>query len=102
MTKYRIVYSSEANNDIVELTNIITYDYSAPLAAFRYAQGLKETIELLTKFPESYSLQTHTSLSRYGQNVRRINYKRMAIIYTIHGNIVYIHRIIPASMITNL
>lgn len=37
MTKYRIVYSSEANNDVVELTDIITYDYSAPLAAFRYA-----------------------------------------------------------------
>lgn len=102
MTRYRIVYSPEANNDIVELTNVITYDYSAPLTAFRYVQGLKETIELLTKFPKSYPLQTRTSLSRYGQNVRRINYKRMAIIYTVHGNIVYIHRIIPASIITSL
>lgn len=102
MIIYDIEYSLEANADINELLDVIIYDYSYPMAAFKYVQGLKCAIEKLRVLPESYQIQTHKSLLRYGNSVRRVNYKRMAIIYTVHGNIVYIHRIIAASMITTL
>jgi hypothetical protein len=35
----------------------------------------------------------------YGANVKRINYKKMAILFTVFENVVYIHRIIPAATI---
>ena len=37
---------------------------------------------------------------KYGQLMRNISFgKKMAIIYSVEGNIVYIHRIMPQSMI---
>ena len=59
-------------------------------------------IDLLERFPESYPIQTGSSFLLFGTNVRRINYKKMAIVYTVHDDIVYIHRIIAANLITNI
>ncbi|MDR0371562.1 MAG: hypothetical protein LBH80_06895 [Prevotellaceae bacterium] len=53
-----------------------------------------------TNHNKSYPVQTNRSLLQYGINVRRINYKRLAIIYTVHEDIVYIHRIVASSMLT--
>jgi len=100
--KYQIILSSEANKDYAEYINTIMYDYNAPLTAAKHYMGLYSTLKSLETYPEIFQIQTRRSLSQYGTNVRRINYKKMAIIYTIHGDIVYIHRIIPASMITGL
>ena len=102
MNKYELIFSMESEKDMFELEDVIYFDYKAPLTAFRYIQGLKDEIKLLKRSPESYPIQTRASLLQYGSNVRRINYKKMAVIYTVHGDIVYIHRIIPASMITGL
>ncbi len=54
MIIYDIVYSPDANTDIDELSDVIIFDYSYPLAAFRYVQGIKDTIEKLKTLPESY------------------------------------------------
>ena len=98
----RIEYTDTANDDLKNLAYAITHEYKSPVTAFHYVQGIKDEIKLLKRSPESYPVQTRRSLLQYGSNVRRINYKKMAIIYTVHGDIVYIHRIIPASMITGL
>ncbi len=102
MNKYRLVFSPESEKDMLELEDVIYFDYKAPLTAFRYIQGLKDMISILKRSPESYSIQTRKSLLQYGSNVRRINYKKMAIIYTVHGDVVYIHRIVPSAMVTGL
>jgi hypothetical protein len=49
-----------------------------------------------------YAIQTHPVFSRFGNEVRRVNHKKMSIIYTIHGNIVYIHRIVTGSVVSAL
>jgi plasmid stabilization system protein ParE len=92
---YRIHYSPDAESDIKELFNIIAHHYKSPLTAGRYVQGLYNEIMRLSSLAESLPIQTQGSLLRFGSNVRRINYKKMAVVYTVHGRFVYIHRILP-------
>lgn len=99
---YRILYSPDAESDIKELFHVITHLYKSPLTAGRYVQGLYEEILRLSTVAESLPIQTSASFRRFGSNVRRINFKKMAVIYTVHGRIVYIHRVIPAKLIAHL
>jgi len=99
MKAYKIVYSQKAIADRDELFDVIRYDFHAPLTAFKYTQELIDTIKKLQFFPEAYSVQTHSFLSQFGTNVRRVNYKKMAIIYTIQNDFVYIHRIIAGALL---
>lgn len=100
--KYQLRYSDTALEDIRELRFVIRNIYKAPNTAIRYLQGLYNEISSLKTHPEHPPVHTSPFFLRYGANARRINYKKMAIIYTVHGDIVYIHRIIPANLITNL
>ena len=102
MSRYKIVFSPESEIDLMELEDVIYFDYKSPLTAFRYLSELREEIYKLQSSADVFQIQTRASLLQYGPNVRRINYKKMAVIYTVHNDIVYIHRIIPASMITGL
>ena len=98
---YNIVHSDDAKNDLAGLADVITYKFKAPLTSFRYVRELRKEIHSLKRSPESHPVQTRRSLLQYGSNVRRINYKKMAIIYTVHDDLVIIRRVIPASLITN-
>ena len=100
MKRYQIVYSEDARQDFKELYQCIVYEYKAPLTAFRYIQEIIDTIRQLEKYPMIYPIRTNRSLLQYGFEVRRLNYKKMAIIYTIHDDVVFIHRIVAGSMIT--
>ncbi len=98
---YQIRYSDSALEDIKELRFVIRDTYKAPSTAVSYLQGLYNKIADLKIHAESLPIQSSPFFSRYGINVRRINYKKMAIIYTVHDDIIYIQRIIPASLIVN-
>ena len=102
MGRYIIFLSDESKSDIDNLSDAIMYDYQAPVTAFNYVQRLLDTIFSLSNSPKSFPIQTSAFFLRYGTNVHRINYKKMAIIYTVHGDAVYIHRILPANLITSL
>ncbi len=67
MSAYRVLLSDDARADIDSLTTVILFEYQAPLTAFRYIQGLLDTILSLEKSAESFPLQTHPSLLKYGQ-----------------------------------
>ena len=97
---YQIRYSDTALEDIKDLRIVIRDTYKAPNTAISYLQGLYNKISRLKTSPESYTIQTSSFFQRYGANTRRINYKKMAVIYTVHGDIVYIHRVMPANLIT--
>ncbi|GAB6011260.1 type II toxin-antitoxin system RelE/ParE family toxin [Viscerimonas tarda] len=99
---YKIQYSEESRIDIKELGYVIREKYNAPITAAKYIIGIIHEIKQLTTNPEIYAIQTRQSLKQYGHNVRRLNYKKMAIIYTVHGTTVYIHRIVPANTISGL
>lgn len=97
---YRIKLSDEAEKDFDE-SYIISRQYTMPLLLLSSIMP-NFRIVLIVFFPERHPLQTLSFFQRFGSYARRINYKKMAIIYSIHGDIVYIHRIMPAKLITNL
>lgn len=99
---YNVILSDNASDDMDDLYNVITYDYKSPLTAFRYVRELRDKIKSLSRYPERNAIRTNKYYQQYGANVRRVNYKRMAIIYTIHADTVYVHRIVPSATITGL
>ena len=98
---YKVEYSKQAEIDIDKLYNVISTEYKAPLTAFRYVQGLINTINRLKQNADIYAFYNSNFVKPYGNNVKRVNYKKMAIFYTVFERTVYIHRIIPSAIITD-
>jgi plasmid stabilization system protein ParE len=99
--RYVVDISEIAMNDLRELSYTITEKYRSPLTAIRYLDDIFDKIKSLAKNPEAYPVRFNLSLLQYGIFVRRINYKKMAIIYTVNNHTVHIHRIIASSLITD-
>ncbi|GHT32237.1 hypothetical protein FACS18945_4700 [Bacteroidia bacterium] len=102
--KYQIYYSEQAEKDIDELFYLITEIYQAPLTAANYVQGIYNEIKTLEYAAETYKLETDDFYRQFGFNVRRINYKNTAIIYTVNTNYLYetfvcIRRIMSAKSV---
>lgn len=102
MKKYQVVVSEEAKSDIDNLFDFIVTEYKSELTANRYINGLENTIQSLSQSAEIYQLQTSPFFTQFGNKVRRINYKKMAVIYSIYGRYVYIQRIVASSTIPEL
>ena len=96
---YSLVVSDEAKEDIRNYIYTIRNVFDAPKTAKKHYEELIALLEKIEKYPTAFSERTTAFLLQYGNNVRRVNYKKMAIIYTIDGLEVYVHRIMPASMI---
>ncbi len=102
MDCFEVAYSKKAKEDIHKLYEFIVFEYKAPITAFRYVQGLFDEIRKLSYSAQSYSIQTQKVFQQYGKNVRKINYKRMTIIYTVNGSVVYIQRVVASLLISDL
>ena len=98
MKQCEISLTSKALSDVDKLRFAIVFKYRAPLTAKRYLKGLNDTIQSLKIGADSIQINSELS-GLHGFDIRRINYKEMAILYSIEDNIVYIHRIMPQSMI---
>ncbi len=100
--RFKVVLSEEANDDLSEYIRFIKDVYKAPMTAEKHYVEIFELLRKLENFAQvSAPARQKSLLNKYGLGVRRINYKNMAIIYTIHSNIVYVRRIMPQSLITN-
>ena len=100
MNKYTVVISEQAQQDLRDLSNIISFEYKSPVTAIKYLREIYGVMRKLRTHAESYSIQSTSYFSQYGFNIRRVNYKKMAIIYTVIHNTAYIKRVVPASIIT--
>ena len=98
---YSLVVSEEAKYDINSYVDYITYECDAPKTGKKHADDFLEVLRKIQKHPTAFSVRTSASLLQYGNSVRRVNYKKMAIIYSIEGLEVYVHRIMPSSMIVD-
>jgi len=96
---YTILISDEAKSDMARLSDTIAYEFAAPITEIKYMRELKAVIKSLETNPECYPVRDNHFLFQYGTNVRRVNYKKMAIIYTIHNDLVYIHRIMAGALL---
>ncbi len=102
MNRYALVISEEAQVDLRTLSDVISYQYKAPLTAIRYLDRIYFEIKKLSHSAESFTIQTRTSFHQYGPNPRMITCEKMAIIYNLINNVVYIRRVIPSSSIAGL
>ncbi|MCL2328519.1 MAG: hypothetical protein FWC39_08415 [Bacteroidetes bacterium] len=99
-----IIYSKIAQRDVGRLFYAITEDYQSPLTAARYVQGIYDEINKLSTQAKIHKIEYGAFYRQFGTIVRRINYKKMAIIYSVIENyvpesFVWIHRVIPASLV---
>jgi len=102
MKYYTIRTSKQAHIDIENLHFYIVETCKSPITSKRYIEGIIYKITSLSHSAESHPITSLKSILQYGYNARRINYKKMAIIYTVHQNMVLIRRIIPGSLISKL
>jgi hypothetical protein len=103
MKKYRVILSSDANRDYDKYMDYIIFDCSSPLTAFKHRNIFYNTLKFLEKNAEIFSIKSGShSLMQYGSFVRTITFKKMTIIYTVHDDVVYIHRIVASSLLTDL
>jgi len=102
MKSYVVRISKQADIDIENLHFYIFDICKSPITSKRYIEGIYNKLKSLTHSAESYPISSIKSVSLYGYNARRINYKKMAIIYTVHQKTVLIHRVISGTLISEL
>ena len=102
MKRYEVIITENAQQDLKDLSNTIIFEYKSPITAIRYLRGIYDEFRWLRSNAESLKIQSSKSFTKFGFNTRRINYKKMAIIYSVVDNTVYIKRIIPAGTINGI
>ena len=91
--------SKPAQNDIYQVIDYISKIYKAPQTAESYLIGLFDTIFSLGNMAESILISTKTDILKYGMNARSIVFKKVIIVYTVHGNIVLVKAVISGALI---
>ena len=98
MKKYNIKLTEEAKQERKSLAYFIKEEVHAPLTAKRYMLDLEKEIKKLEN--SAGALAVDEDLSRQlGIEVRRTNYKNMAIIFSVDEENAYVHHIIPQKMV---
>ena len=98
MKEYVVFITAQANNELYELVDYIANVVFSPMAAKVYYDGIIEEINKLRILAGSLQIDEKLSL-QVGCVVRRTRYKKIAIIYSVDGDIVYVHHIKPGAMI---
>lgn len=103
MKKFEIIFSEKSDNDIQDYIDFIYYEYKSPLTALRNYEGLINEIKLLSKYAGSLKYCTDKSIvEEFGFFAKRINYKKMAVIFYIYDNTVRIEAVIKQKNIQGL
>jgi hypothetical protein len=95
---YQIIFSSEADRDMVQLEQHIREELKSPFTAAKYMNELDIEIKKLAAYADMFAANRFIQ-ARFGTNARHATFKKMAIIYILEGSIVYILRVIPGSLI---
>jgi len=96
---YEVIILPEAEVEFNNYIDHIYFAYDAPLTAIQHYNDILEILYNLEKYAEVYKKEDLPSLQKYGNNVRRVNYKKMSIIYTVFDETVYVHRIMASALI---
>ena len=101
MTQYNVLLSDEAWEDLDKLMIVIAEEYKSPITAQRYIAEIWNEIIRLRNYAGAIAPYLHSELQlRYGHSLRRINHKKIAILYTIkNDDTALIVRIMPGSII---
>lgn len=100
MARFKIVLTDNATRNIDQYIDFITLNYSAPLTALRHYQGLFDTIYSLQLIADSIPFVSNSFIIHsFGFGAKRINYKRMTIIFKIQNNTVIVLAVVPQANI---
>ncbi|OAV69134.1 hypothetical protein Barb7_02775 [Bacteroidales bacterium Barb7] len=85
---------------MIKLESYISNKLKAPDTASNYIKGLTTSINKLAFYADSIAVSQSAYIQFLcGEGVRRVNYKKMAILYVIYEDFVHIKRVIPGSLI---
>ena len=96
---YRIHYRTQAIRDISRVVDYIEYELFNPIAAKRFFEGIYAKIDQFRYNAGIFAKSTYKDVLKYDAAARHITYKGFAIIYSIHGDLVVVHRVIHGSLI---
>jgi len=100
MRKNVVRITGTALQDIEDVHDYIAYELLEPITADKYIRNIYDAIKHLSFYGASIAISERDSLlSQYGSTVRNVNYKKMAIIYTVEKNEIIIQRIMAAALI---
>jgi len=100
MHKNVVRITSTALQDIENIYDYIAYELFEPITADKYIRNIYDAIKHLSLYGAGIVVSERDFLlTQYGSSVRNINYKKMAIIYTVENNEIIIQRIMPATLI---
>ena len=96
---YKIQIKLQAIEDFESVIDYIEYELYNPTAAKRFIDGIDTKIDQLRLNADIFAISTYKDVLKYDIAARHITCKGFAIIYSIRGNLVVIHRIIHGSLI---
>ena len=100
MRKDVVRITDTALQDIENVHDYIAYELFEPITADKYIRSIYDAIKHLAFYGASVAVsEREFLLSKYGATVRNINYKKMAIIYTVENKWIIIQRIVAATLI---
>jgi hypothetical protein len=98
MNTYSISISVKAGEDMSALYRHICYLYKQRQTAIRYIRGLNNTIDSLSWLAGVLGYNEYVQ-AMFGADARHITYKKVAIIYVVREQTVYVLRVIPGALI---
>jgi hypothetical protein len=100
MKPYYIHFSTEAEQDTINLYNYMACELGLPMTADKYMGRIDEIISSLAYHATAHPISQRASLQTlYGPLARTVHYKKISIIYNIIGSEVLIRRVIASSLI---
>jgi plasmid stabilization system protein ParE len=99
MKRYAVRITKAAQNDIYQVIDHISTVYKAPLTAENFLIGLYDTIFSLENMAESIRISNKSDILKYGINARSIVFKKLTIVYTVHGKTVLVKTVISGALI---
>ena len=81
MNEYKIIITPDAEYDLNELDDYITFELLAPDVAINFISDIKEQIKSLNKAPKRFHLVEYEPW--HSRNVRRMNVNSFAVFYYI-------------------
>ena len=102
LSNFEISVSNAAKTDISNYVLYIEHEYGLPATAVKIYDELIDKIYSIAQNPFQYPVRTDFWYSKFGNEIRRVNYKSRAIIYAVENNTIKIHRIVAQSEISPL
>jgi len=67
-----VVISEHAQQDLRELSNVISFEFKSPLTAIKYLRGIYDEMRKLRLIAGILPIQKSSYFLNYGLNVRRL------------------------------